>query len=168
MDANHYARVWQGKRNKVVGDFFEEIIEATCKHYQANKIAAIKKTPEPMRPIKNLGQGKFVAYFEKKAQPDFKGTLKGGRTIIFDAKHTDTDRIQRKVISDEQEKELDVHEELGALCLVLLSFGFEQFYKVPWQTFKAMKAIYGRQYVKPEDLAEYQIPYIGGILKFLD
>lgn len=168
MDAKHYSRVWQGRRNKFAGNHFETIIESASVYYKTRGVAVIKKTPEPMKPIKDLGQGKFVAYYEKKAQPDFKGTLKGGRTVIFDAKHTDTDRIQRSVISDEQEKDLDAHEELGALCFVLVSFGFQQFYRIPWQTFKAMKQIYGRMYAKPEELEKFKIHYTGGVLKFLE
>ena len=74
----------------------------------------------------------------------------------------------RTVVSDEQEKDLDTHEELGAVCFILISFGFQQFFKVPWSTFKNMKTVFGRKYVKPADLEEYKVPYTGGILKFLD
>ena len=52
-------------------------------------------------------------------QPDYKGTLRNGFSIVFEAKHTDTDRIKRAVITDEQEKRLDKHLALGAECFVL-------------------------------------------------
>ncbi len=167
MDSAQYRRIIQGRRNKYNGREFESIIETACDYYNIQGIAKIEKTPEPMKPIKDLGNGKFIAHYEKKAQPDFKGTLRTGRSVVFDAKHTDTDRIQQSVISDEQEKDLNEHESYGAYCFVLVSFSFERYYKIPWQTFKNMKTIYGRKYVKPEDIKEYRVPYVGGILRFL-
>ena len=108
-----------------------------------------------------------MAIFEKQAQPDYKGTLKGGRAIVFEAKHTDGDRLQQSVVSEEQEKQLNRHAALGAECFVLVSFGFQQFFRIPWETFRDMKARYGRKYIKPEDVQEYKVRYIGGILQFL-
>ena len=165
--AKHYKAVVCGKRNKAAGAFWEDIIETTCLHYSLEGKAEIAKTPEPMKPIRPIGNGKFLAYYEKKAQPDYKGTLAGGRAIVFEAKHTDEDRLKQSAVTSEQEKQLNKHERLGAECFVLVSFGFREFFKVPWATFKAMKTIYGRKYIKPEDLTEFKIPYTGGILKFL-
>ena len=129
--------------------------------------AEITKTPEPMRPIKPLGQGKFIAHYEKMAQPDYKGTLAGGRAVVFEAKHTDSDRLQRSVISSEQEKQLDRHEKLGAECFVMVSFGFEQYFKIPWGVFRDMKARYGRKYITPQDVQEYKVAYTGGVIHFI-
>ena len=146
MTEKDYARVMQGKRSKAVGEHFERMIETSCEYYKFMGMATIKKTPEPMKPIKDLGNGRFVAYFEKRAQPDFKGTLRGGRAILFDAKHTDSDRIERKAVSEEQEKEFDINAIMGAECFVLVSFGFREFYKIPWDIFKNMKELFGRKY----------------------
>ena len=156
-----------GKRSKVAGEFWERMIEASCDYFRRTGAAEISKTPEPMRPIKPLGQGKFVAYYEKMAQPDYKGTLAGGRAVVFEAKHTDGGRLQQSVLSVEQEKQLDRHAALGAECFVLVSFGFQQFFRIPWETFRDMKARYGRKYIKPEDVQEYKVRYIGGVLQFL-
>lgn len=86
---------------------------------------------------------------------------------MFEAKHTDSDRMQQSVISPEQEKQLDRHAALGAECFVMVSFGFQQFFKVPWEVFRDMKARYGRKYITPEDVQEYRVRYIGGVLQFL-
>lgn len=120
-----------------------------------------------MHPIRSLGQGKFIANYVKMAQPDYKGTLAGGRAVVFEAKHTDSDRLQQSVISSEQEKQLDRHAKLGAECFVLVSFGFEQYFKIPWEVFRDMKANFGRKYIKPEDVQQYKVKYIGGVLQFL-
>lgn len=165
--AQHYKAAISGKRSKVAGEYWEKMIEASCDHYRRTGLAEISKTPEPMRPIKPLGQGKFVAYYEKMAQPDYKGTLAGGRAVVFEAKHTDSDRLQRSVISSEQEKQLDRHEKLGADCFVMVSFGFEQYFKVPWGVFKNMKTNFGRKYITPEDVQKYKVRYCGGVILFL-
>lgn len=156
-----------GKSNKAAGELWESIIATACDYYSKMGEAEIEKTPEPMRPIRRLNGGQFIAIFTKSAQPDYKGTLKNGHSIVFEAKHTDTDRIRRDVISPEQEKRLDNHLSLGAECYVLISFGFQQFFKVPWDTFRDMKMIFGRKYLVPQDLKKYEIKYIGGVLRFL-
>lgn len=166
-EAKHYRAVMNGLRSKVAGEYWERMIEAACNHYRNEGQAEILKTPEPMRPIKPLGQGKFVAYYEKMAQPDYKGTVAGGRAVVFEAKHTDSDRLQRSVVSSEQEKQLDRHEALGADCFVLVSFRFEEYFKIPWAVFRDMKEHFGRKYITPADLKEYEVKYIGGVLEFL-
>jgi recombination protein U len=156
-----------GRRSKMAGECWEKMLEASCQYYRLVGKAEITKTPEPMRPIKSLGNGKFVAYYEKMAQPDYKGTLVGGQAVVFEAKHTDGDRLQQSVISSEQEKQFDRHLKLGAECFVMVSFGFEQFFKIPWEVFRDMKAHYGRKYITPEDVQEYKVRYLGGVLQFL-
>ena len=56
------ARRYAGKKSKAQGDYFEALIEAGCNFYREHRVADIEKTPEPMRPIKDLGGGKFVAH----------------------------------------------------------------------------------------------------------
>lgn len=51
------ARRFAGKKSKAQGDYFEAMIEAGCNFYRDRKVADIEKTPEPMRPIKDLGAG---------------------------------------------------------------------------------------------------------------
>lgn len=168
MDAKQYKAYITGKRSKAAGEHFEQLLEASCQHYRLEKIAEIEKTPEPM---KQLGakdrQGKFTACYVKKAQPDYKGTLKGGRSVVFEAKHTDADRLQQSAVTDDQAKRLNWHYALGAECFVMVSFGFMEFFKVPWEVFRDMKDRYGRKYITSEDVQEYKVRYIGGVLHFL-
>ena len=168
MDAKKYKHTIQGRRSKENGTIFENIITTACHYYIAKGTALILKTPEPMKPTKDLGNGKFIAYYEKRAQPDYKGVLKGGRTVVFEAKHTDSDRLLQSAVTEHQAKSLTLHEQLGAECFVLVSFSFLVYYKIPWATFKAMKEVFGRKYIKPTDLKEYRIPYVEGVLRFLN
>lgn len=155
----------RGARNRAAGNYWEQIIEASCVYYKNACIADIAKTPEPMRPLSKANEkGQFLACFVKKAQPDYKGTLKGGRAVVFEAKHTDTDRLLQNVVSEEQKQELESHYQLGALCFVLVSFKLQDYYRVPWNVFRDMKEYFGRKYIKPEDLEQYKIRFVG----FLD
>lgn len=168
MDERHYRSVLTGRRSKAAGEEWERILEASCQHYRLKGEAEIEKTPEPM---KQLGpksrQGKFTACYTKKAQPDYKGTITGGRSVVFEAKHTDSDRLQQSAVTPDQEKRLNSHMALGADCFVMVSFGFHDFFKVPWAIFRNMKEHYGRKYITPEDVPEYRVRYIGGVLHFL-
>lgn len=168
MDAQHYRAILIGRQNKAAGEEWERILEASCQHYRLTGEAEIEKTPEP---IKQLGsknrQGKFMACYTKKAQPDYKGTLKGGRSVVFEAKHTASDRLQQSAVTPDQEKRLNRHMALGAECFVMVSFSFRRFFKVPWPVFRDMKRHYGRKYITPEDAGEYEVRYAGGILHFL-
>lgn len=166
--AKHYRAVAAGKRSRAAGGFFEELIEDSCEYYSLMRKAEITKTPEPMKPIgpKNA-KGQFLACYTKQAQPDYKGTLAGGRAVVFEAKYTDGFRMSRNVISQEQERQLERHEALGAECFVMVAFGFQRFFKVPWAIFRDMKEHYGRKYITPEDLQEYKVDYIDGVIHFL-
>lgn len=158
-----------GRRSRAAGGQWEEMLAAACTFYHLRGLAEIEKTPEP---IKQIGpkdrQGHFTAHYEKKAQPDYKGTLDGGRAIVFEAKHTDSDRMKREVISEEQEKRLNSHTALGAESFVMVSFAFRRFFKIPWAVFRDMKQHYGRKYITPEDVTAYEIPFKGGVLRFLE
>lgn len=150
------------------GTTFEDIISDSCVYYEEIGIAKIEKTPEPMRTLRPLGRGRYEAVYTKQAQPDFKGTLKGGKAIVFEAKHTDTDRIMRSVISDEQEKCLNAHEQMGAECYVFVSFGFRKFYKFPWKLFRDMKYHFGVKHIREIDhISDFEIKFVGGRLEFL-
>lgn len=167
-DERRYRAAITGRRSRAAGEYWENMIEAACRNYRLDGLAEITKTPEPMKPLSRPNaKGQFLACFTKQAQPDYKGTLKGGRAIVFEAKHTDAERMQRSVISEEQEKQLDRHMALGAETFVLVSFGLQEYFKIPWETFRDMKERYGRKYITPEDVREYQIKYIGGVLRFL-
>lgn len=161
---------FRNARSRQMGVDFENIISASCEYYEAHGIAKIEKTPEPMRTLRPLGNGRFEAVYTKQAQPDYKGTLYGGRAIVFEAKHTDKDRILRSVISDEQEKCLDAHEKLGADCYVLVSFGFKRFYMIPWQMFRDMELYFGRKHIKYSDyeaIDGFECKFKGDRLEFL-
>lgn len=158
----------QGKVNRDVGEQFETLISHACDYYRNAKIADVTKTPEPMRVIRPLGEGQYVACFDKKAQPDYKGTLKGGRSVIFEAKHTTMDKMEQTRVTPKQTAMLDRYDELGAECFVIIGFGMKKFFRIPWEIWSNMQAAFRRKFIMAEELIDYKID-IGknGVLMFL-
>lgn len=153
-----YKRELAGKRSKYAGRLFEQMIEESCSFYRGEGIASIEKTPEPVKCIKMMENGRFVGCFEKTAQPDFKGVLQDGTCIVFDAKHTDAGQISQSAVLEQQAEFFDVYEQMGARCYVLVSIGFKSFYRVPWTTWKDMKELYGHKHMTIKELEQYKIP----------
>lgn len=160
-----------GAVSKAKGKQFEDRLDKSFAYYKAHGFAIIEKTPEPMRPTKNLGNGKFEAFFEKKAQPDYKGTIKGGRTVMFEAKFTSTGKMEQSRVLQGQANYLDRHQELGARCYVIAGFSSGAVYRFPWNIWRNMKKHFGRKYVTEADveIAAYLVPATrDGILLLLD
>jgi recombination protein U len=161
-------RQYQGMANRAQGEHFEAIIDDACTYYARKGVASIEKTPEPMRPTKDLGGGKFIAHYKKKAQPDYTGALNGGRAVRFEAKFTSTEKMEQSRVSKEQGEKLDEFAALGAVCFVLVAFDRCGYYRIPWEVWRAMKERYGRLYIKPEDLEDYKLPFVNGVLYILE
>ncbi len=158
-----------GRQNRAAGGHFERMIEASLRWYEERGYAVVEKTPEPMKPLRPPNnRGQFVACFTKSAQPDFQGTLRGGRSVVFEAKHTDGDRIDYNRLTDEQLDRLDKHSRLGAAAFVVVSLGLQDFYRVPWGVWRDMKEQYGRKHMKKADLEPFRVQYIAGVLKLLE
>lgn len=155
------------KRN---GENFERLIEITCAYYSKMGVAYIQKTPEPMKPIKVINRAKrlFQAVYTMKAQPDFTGTLKNGKSVVFEAKHTDGTNIPFDRINKQQQEDLALHNHLGAMTFVLISFKMKYFYAVPFQEWMQLKESSGKKSVNQTDLVDYQISTEKRILNFME
>ena len=112
-EKKYLAQRYQNAVNNAQGHSFEEYIKAGCALYSRQGRAEIDKTPEPFRVMEKLGGGIFKGRFTAPAQPDFQGTLAGGRSIVFEAKHTTTDRLKRDVLTGEQQDTLARHHRMG-------------------------------------------------------
>lgn len=165
---NQLKSILVGKRSKASGSFFEKMIDAGCQYYEEHGIAKIEKQSEPVHYIRPYGaHGQFIANYAKKSGVDYKGTLRGGLAVCFEAKHTDGDKMLRSRLEPHQLEYLKVHHFLGARCFILVSFNLTDFYNVPFLVWENMKLLYGRQYLKRDDLEEYRISNAGRVLKFL-
>jgi recombination protein U len=157
---------YQNAVNNAQGHFFEGYIKAGCITYHERGRAEIDKTPEPFRVTKKHPDGTFTGRFTAHAQPDFQGTLAGGRSICFEAKYTTTEQMKRGVLTETQMKLLEEHERAGAVAGVCIGIK-DQFYFIPWAVWQDMKAIFGRQYITATDVEEYRVKFNGAVL-FLD
>lgn len=165
-DQKKARRQWQNSVNNAQGHHFEGYIKAACTHYNITERAEIDKTPEPFRVSKKHKDGTFTGRFTALAQPDFQGTVRGGRSICFEAKYTTTDRMKRSVLTDKQMETLEYHEKLGAIAAVCIGIQ-DKFFFIPWEIWRDMKKHYGRQYVKAEEVETYRVRFNGSVL-FLD
>ena len=146
-----------GKIARQKGQYFEQRLDSTFDYYRERGYAEIEKTPEPMKVIKPEGNGRFLACYTKKAQVDYKGTIKGGRTVMFEAKFTAVDRMEQSRVLQSQQDYMDRHQALGARCFVIAGFSSGMVYCVPWDIWKTMKDHFGRKYVTEADLEKYQV-----------
>lgn len=137
----------RGRSNRAEGLSFEELVSRSCEFYRKCGIADIEKTPEPIRPIGKVDRyGRFTAVFEKQAQPDYKGVLKGGRCIVFDTKETTTGKISISALSETQKETLLNYNKLGAVSGVLMAYSFTWFYFMPIDIFLSAKLLNNHQY----------------------
>jgi len=166
IDQKKARQQYQNKVNNTQGHFFESYIKTACQIYRYKEIAEVEKTPEPFRVIQKHQNGTFTGRFTALAQPDFQGTLKGGRSIVFEAKYTSTDEMKRSVLTDNQMDSLEHHLKLGALAGVCIGIK-DKFFFIPWEVWRDMKAKYKRQYLTAEDIAEYRVRFTGAVM-FLD
>lgn len=92
--------------------------------------------------------------------------MTGGRSIVFEAKYTTTDRLKWDVLTQEQRDTLERHARRGALAAVCGGIGNEFFF-VPWTVWRDMKEHFGRKYVTAADLEQWRVRFNGAVL-FLD
>lgn len=156
-------RAEANKSTRANGRAFEEMILRACEAYKADGVAMVNKVPEARRVIGRTGgrSSMMICVNAAKADPDFMGSVAPkGKCIVFDAKHTDKDRILLGALTDHQREIMDRHMACGADCYVCLSFGFKGFYMIPYAVWKDMKMVFGRQYILPEDkqIQKYAIP----------
>lgn len=166
-------RQLQGKINREIGATFEALILASCEAYKAKGLASVDKTPEPFkvttgRHQNSAGRWVFEGHFIEPAQPDFQGTIKGGRSIVFEAKITQKDRIERKEVTGKQYEELERHHQMGALAFVFVSINLRTYHRVPWPVWRDMKALYGRLYMTKGELEKYRLNERNGLILLFD
>ena len=125
------AASYRGAMSNARGRQFEAVIDAGCRYYRMHGVANIEKPPEPFRCLHKGAGGIAKVRFMSHAQPDYKGVLKGGRAIVFEAKITDRDRIMQDVLTQKQADELDAFQELGADSFVCCGIQ-DRFFMVPY------------------------------------
>lgn len=148
------------------GRSFENLIMKGCQAYALEGRAVINKVYEPYRCIKKLQSGGFVGQFTGRAEPDFKGVLRGGRAIAFEAKSTKKSRIQYNALTDDQMRWLQIQENIGAEVFVCIDIS-GRFFMLPWKQWRDMKNIYGKKFLMAGDIEDFEALF-DGVVRFLD
>lgn len=160
-----------GYKSKRNGQRFERLIELSCNMYKRESKAFIQKTPENTRFLRPLKGGKFVAVHDKKSQPDFQGTLKGGQSVVFEAKHTNSTNIRFDRLQMHQKRELVKHQQLGAEAFLLISFEVnspdKRVYKVPIKDWLLLENRLDKKSVNENDLKDYRVLVQNDMIRFL-
>ena len=77
-----------------------------------------------------------------------------------------TDRIKQSVVSDKQAEVLEIKSRLGGLAGVCIGIK-DRYFFIPWQVWSNMKEIFGRKYIRANDVSKYEVIFRQGV-RFLD
>lgn len=115
------------------GKSLENLINVANEHYYRAGLGLIQFIQTPMKQIVSGGQKVWV--HAKKSTVDFFGTMKGGRSVAFDAKQTKSKtRFDFKYIGFHQMKFLEETLKLGGAAFFIIEFtAYNKIFFVPYQ-----------------------------------
>lgn len=143
----------KGHRNQENGAAFEKMLSQLFHIMEDCGYAKIAKIPEPLRVLGPAEKGVWRAIFIRTSvMVDYQGTLIGGRAVYLEAKYTRSSKMEQDRVAERQAEALDKYAALGASCGVLVSFGAKCCGVVPWAAWRQMKEIFGRKYIRADDL----------------
>lgn len=135
------------------GHQWERCLEAQHREYMAARVAMVHKTQPTKR----------GAAYTAKAPPDYMGTIRGGRSVAIEAKHTDATRLPLSAIKPHQARDLTACHELGGLAFVALRIGGKG-YALSWAwlgpVWRRWQAGTGTASIKASELEH--LPELGG------
>ncbi|WP_196606509.1 Holliday junction resolvase RecU [Pectinatus frisingensis] len=158
---------YRALQSLLTGRLLENEIDTACRQYALDERAVIYKTPESFRCINKKSSGRFTGQFLGKAQPDYQGTLKGGKSIVFEAKFTDKDRINKTVLTKTQFDMMQEHSNAGAAAYICCGI-VDKYYMIPFAIWADMKDLFGRCYITQNDIIAYQVKMTLSAVMFLD
>lgn len=156
-----------GKHRQNNGARFERALQTAFSTVEILFGDIVEKTPEPLRVLRRGNGSTLTAFFEKKAQPDYKGALKtqGGRAFVAEAKSTEGHAISFALVKPHQILSLSRYEEAGAAVAVIVGIGGKIFL-VPLSKWLALSAKLGKRSATAADLAAFEWRVEKGIPKF--
>jgi recombination protein U len=149
----------QGKLNRQRGAEFERLIEISLDELRKRGKAYITKNCEPYKILRSIGKGRFITVHQANNQPDYKGLLNKGKSVIMEAKYTAGNSIPQTRLTPNQTEIINEYEAFGAKCYLILGFGDGKIYRIPWQLWRDMKTLFGRKHIKQSDINRYKVSY---------
>lgn len=113
------------------GKGLENIVNVANEHYYRMGLGLVQFIETPMKQIVSGGQKVWV--HAKRSTVDFFGTMKGGRSVAFDAKQTQSKtRFDLKNIGFHQVQFLEATKELGGAAFFIVEFtSYNKIFFVP-------------------------------------
>lgn len=143
------------------------MIEQANGLYDLKKFARVTKSNEPIT-VTRIIKGQIRAgFFASKSDPDYSGTLSGGQSVVFEAKHSSGTNIPFEQVKPHQERELLKHKRLGSKSFILISFHFKRFYKVDIDDWVKLKDEVGKKSLNEKDLEPYEFEKVNGYVDYL-
>ncbi len=143
------------------GRWYQRLVTAACRLYDAQERAYIAEIPTPM----GIAKGGEAAFFKEKAITDYYGTLSGGRSIAFDAKGS-LDGAYRAGVPDNQLRVMERVHKLGGLSGLLIGFAVGETIRSWWVPWPSANAIASGEWT-PERIATLlgaaPVPFVGYI-----
>lgn len=138
---------------------------ANLHHTRAREqgLADIRKVEPPVRRLRSLAGGQFVAVYAAKSGCDFRGTLRGGKALAIECKSGDGESLAHSEFTAAEVLDLDECAALGGLSIVLwYRRDLRSMYAIPWQSMPWKKSGRG-QSVRAEDVRDWfviEMPYL--------
>lgn len=115
------------------GKSLEELIDHANGFYRSRGLGLMVKVPTEFIPLRDRQGRVHGVKVTHKATVDFIGRWQG-MPLAVEAKSTSTGTIRLDAVQDNQATDLDAWTAAtGAAGLVVVSFGYERFFSVPWQ-----------------------------------
>lgn len=143
--------------NKSAGREWERYVDTEIETMNALGRGYWARSPEPIRPLRTLGDGRIEAVYAKKAEPDYYGILPGGQGLVFDAKLvTDSERFDFSRLAVHQLEAMKRCARAGGLAFVYVGrWPSQEKYILPVDPDGAICGVRDKRHVKFERLAEY-------------
>lgn len=155
-----------GKARRSNGQAWETWLERFFANQQNRFGHVIEKTPEPMKVLSSARSGKFTACFVKRAQPDFKGVLRGitaemrGRACVLEAKSSQGKSIAFSLVQEHQLTALFRYWEAGACAGIIISLNNRtDFFLIPLSDWFRLPTVLGKKSANVEDLEKWRFNF---------
>ncbi len=125
----------RGAKAQQAGEGWEAWLARQHQVARQRGIARIRKVSPWVKILKKLGMGRFMVAFTGDNGCDYLGPLRGGRTLVAEAKASDDPRLGRSAFDQHQLDDLDAAAALGALALALVQLrvdGRLRRFAAPW------------------------------------
>jgi recombination protein U len=101
------------------GRAWEQTLDLFHARYESQRLAVVIRTPPPVKILRALKPGQFVAVYAREGPPDYV-VLADGVAIMAEAKHTTSERWSLSQLHEHQARRLEQWRSQGGCSVVLI------------------------------------------------